>query len=185
MPGQPQLSTNPFFGVDARDLVVRDPTGGPSDYIIRRGDEFRLQVSLVFGGQLAQLILCCLCWRVCYCLDVFCADYPEPAPPPQPPQPGQPPQPPQPAPPRPVDTTVCSELYCAYNYPFPAPRDYPEYQGAYVYDDGATEAIVRANTLYVATYKLTAVARFWCREEPHRAPYIAAFTDGPVIEVID
>jgi hypothetical protein len=54
-----------------------------------------------------------------------------------------------------------------------------------VYDDGATEAIVRANTLYVATYKLTAVARFWCREEPHRAPYIAAFTDGPVIEVID
>ncbi|HZD69814.1 MAG TPA: hypothetical protein VFA45_13185 [Actinomycetes bacterium] len=176
MPGQPQLCTNDFFGLDARDLVVLDPAGGPSNLIIRRSDEFKLQVSLVFGGYLAPLILCCLCWRICYCLDVLCGDYP---------QPDQPPQPGQPVPPRPADRTFCSPLYCAYNDPIPPPRDLPPHTGVIVYDNGATEATVPANSLDVATYKLTAVARFYCRDEQHRAPYIAAFTDGPVIEITD
>jgi len=164
MPGQPQLSTNDFFGVDARDLVVLDPAGGPSDLIIKRSDEFKLQVSLVFGGRLAPLILCCLCWKVCYCLDAFCQDHGEP---------GEN---------RAVDRTFCSPLYCAYDYP---PRDLPPDKGVVVYDGQATEATVGANELYAATYKLTAVARFYCRDEQHRAPYIAAFTDGPVIDIID
>jgi hypothetical protein len=197
MPGQPQLSTNDFFGVDARDLVVLDPAGGPSNLIIKRSDDFKLQVSLVFGGHLAPLVLCCLCWKICYCLDVFCQDHGEPTqpPPPGPPvppiPPGQPippgpPVPPvPPVPPRPVDRTFCSPLYCTYNYPLPPYRDYPPYTGVIVYDNGATEATVPANSLYAATYKLTAVVRFYCRDEQHRAPYVAAFTDGPVIEIID
>jgi hypothetical protein len=167
MPGQPQLCTNDFFGVDARDLVVLDPAGGPSNLIIKRSDEFKLQVSLVFGGHLAPLVLCCLCWKICYCLDVFCQDHEEP---------GEN---------KAVDRTFCSPLYCAYNYPTPPPRDYPPHTGVIVYDNGATEATVPANELYPATYKLTAVARFYCRDEQNRAPYIAAFTDGPVIEIID
>jgi hypothetical protein len=160
MPGQPQLDTNPYFGVDASELVVRDPTGGPSDYIIRRGDEFSLELTLRFGGSLAPLVLCCLCWKVCYCLDVFCADTDG-------------------GDTRPVDRTFCSPLYCAYTGELP-------YRDSYiVYDDGATRATVPANSLYVGTYKLTAVVRFYCRDEEHRAPHVAAFTDGPVIDIID
>jgi hypothetical protein len=159
MAGQPQLHTNEFFGVDLSNLVVYDP-GGPSNYVIRRGDEFSLQTTLTFGGSLARLILCCLCWRICYCFDVACYEDGND---------GES---------VPVDRSFCSPLYCVpENYPYPYPN------GDIEFSDDATKAVVPANSLYVATYRITAVAKFYCRDEQHRAPYIAAFTDGPTLEI--
>jgi hypothetical protein len=76
MTGDPQLSSNPVFSLDAHSLVVTDPQGQPSPYIIDKDHEFRLSITLEFDekGLLVPWILCCLCWRVCYCFDVICLE---------------------------------------------------------------------------------------------------------------
>ena len=130
MPGQPQLDSNPYFGLDASDLVVRDPAGGPSDFIVKRGDEFSLELTLKFGGSLAPLVLCCLCWKVCaYCLDIFCADTDG-------------------GDARLVDRTFCSPVYCAYSGELP-------YRDGYIVYDGRGHPRGRAGQfpLYVGTYR--------------------------------
>lgn len=71
MPGQPALGDK-VFGIDADAIVVTDPEGEPSPYIIESGDPFTVELRLRFGGRLARWILCCLRWRICYCFGPLC-----------------------------------------------------------------------------------------------------------------
>jgi hypothetical protein len=152
MAGQPPLNQNPFFSLNASNLEVLDPDDTPGDFILTRARDFKLRLTLEFAGSLAPLILCCLCWEICYCFEVVCfegANAPSPK-------------------------RRCSTRYCARS-------DTLKYVGS------ATEVTVPANFLDAATYRLTAVVRFYwrcaCTPPITRPPVLAAFTEGPPIEI--
>lgn len=56
MPGNPALGAG-AFGLDASNLLVRDPNGVSSEQIIDSGDPFDIEVTVDFDGQLADWIL--------------------------------------------------------------------------------------------------------------------------------
>ena len=57
MPGEPQLGSNPVFGIDCTSLQVLDPAGQASHLIIRSLDAFRIDLTFQFDGTFAPAIL--------------------------------------------------------------------------------------------------------------------------------
>ena len=155
MPGEPACPKyKDLFCVDARDVLVLDPQGIESSLIVRRADPFKLQVTLEFQGRLAPLLLCCLCWEVCYCFDV--CDYEPDGPPAQ-------------------NKTYYSPRYCASSNRF-------LYDGAATEATIPPNFLDVATYHVTAIVKFYWVCR--CRNDPQIArPPISAFADGPVIEI--
>jgi hypothetical protein len=154
MPGEPQLSSNTIFGVDASDVKVLDPQGIPSNLIIRRGDAFKLQTTLKFGGRLAPVLLCCSCWECCYCFDP--CDY-------------------DPGGPEPKMKTFCSPKYCGVSNKF-------EYDGTAnevtIQSNDLDIAVYKLTAVFKFQWHCP------CRYPPNiTRPPITAYADGPVIEI--
>jgi len=155
MPGEPACP-NPLFGVDARDLVVLDPNGIPSNLIIQRADPFKLQLTLEFCGRLAPLLLCCTCWEVCYCFDVCDFDPARPA----------------------ENKTYCQRpRYCAF-------PNRLKYDGAATEATIPANFLDVATYHVMAVVKFYWECN--CKNPPGipRPPF-TAFADGPVIEVYE
>jgi hypothetical protein len=56
MPGQPQLGTNPFIGIDATAIDITDPSG-ESKFVIPASDAFQIAVTWVLGGTFASFLV--------------------------------------------------------------------------------------------------------------------------------
>jgi hypothetical protein len=156
MSGQPALNSNPFFSLDVSNLQVLDPDGTPGDFIVSRAKGCQLQVTLTFAGSLCPIILCCLCWEICYCFDVFCFDSS------------------QPGVSRPDDFSFCSPRYCALTNQF-------EYSGPATRVTVPANALAVATYKLAAVARF-----YWncsCNPPIIRPPVLAGFTDGPVVEV--
>src|SRR5262245_45703924 len=163
MAGQPQLSSNDYFGLDAKSLVVSDPKGIPSEIIIDYDDPFDVSITLDFRGILCHFILgCCLCWEVHYCFEPVCFDDCGDS--------G-----------KKTGKRILSPRYCPNEKSLP----YDETTKTYSFGKDATIATVPAKDLAKGTYRVTAVVRFHCRcEHECRFKGVSAFTDGPLIEII-
>ncbi len=58
MPGQPQLNSNLFIGIDATALDVIDPSGGPSNLIVQNSSQtFNVQARFELGGLFAPWLV--------------------------------------------------------------------------------------------------------------------------------
>jgi hypothetical protein len=157
MPGQPPLCSNPFFTLDVGNLQVLDPDDTPSDLILSRANPFKLQVTLKFQGSLCPIILCCLCWEICYCFDVFCYEGAEGAS-------------------VPVDRSFCSPRYCALTNTF-------EYTGAATAVTVPANSLAPATYRLAAVARF--YWNCPCNPPLTRPPVLAGFTDGPVVEITD
>jgi hypothetical protein len=56
MPGQPQLGTNPFIGIDATAIDIKDPSG-ESKFVIPQGTAFQIAVTWVLDGAFAAFLV--------------------------------------------------------------------------------------------------------------------------------
>lgn len=56
MPGQPQLGTNAFIGIDATAVDITDPSG-ESKFVIPQGTAFQIAVTWTLGGQFAEFLV--------------------------------------------------------------------------------------------------------------------------------
>ena len=56
MPGQPQLGTNPFIGIDATAIDITDPSG-ESKFVIPLGTSFQIAVTWTLGGAIAAFLV--------------------------------------------------------------------------------------------------------------------------------
>jgi hypothetical protein len=156
MSGQPALGSNQFFSLDVSNLQVLDLDGTPGDFILSRAKGCKLQVTLKFEGSLRPIILCCLCWEICYCFDVFCFDSS------------------QPGASRPQDISFCSPRYCAHTDTF-------EYTGAATEVTVPPNSLAVATYKLAAVARF-----YWkctCTPPIIRPPVLAGFTEGPVVEV--
>jgi len=156
MPGEPACPDyKDVFCVDARDVKVLDPNGIASPLIIQRADPFKLQITLEFQGTLAPLLLCCLCWEVCYCFDV--CDY-------------------DPAGPRVFNKTYCqSPRYCGFS-------NKKLYDGAAT--EATIPANFLDVATYDLTAVVKFYWDCPCKNPPPIVrPPISAFTEGPIIEI--
>jgi hypothetical protein len=67
MPGQPQLGTNPFIGIDCTRLDVLDSVGGPSNLVINVADPFQLATEWKLDGIFANFLVALpLTYKVTY-----------------------------------------------------------------------------------------------------------------------
>lgn len=158
MSGQPPLHSNPFFSLDVHNLEVLDLDDTPGDLILSRDREFKLRLTLEFAGSLKPLILCCLCWEICYCFDVFCPEVSEPGAS------------------RPVDRSFCSRRYCARSDTFIYTAGATEV---------TVPANSLAAATYKLTAVARFHWRCQCEPPVRRPAVLAGFTEGPVIEITD